>query len=110
MKNQMKPIATVALLLGAALLTSCASSRYADATAPYRHDHSSRSSSDTSSSSDSGGIDPITMAGIEADNAAADDQFRADSQAAADAASAASGSAVTVSPGSAHASSPPQAI
>jgi hypothetical protein len=81
----MKPHTLIAMLLGATLLTSCASSRYADVTGPYRHYHSSRSTSDSTSDSTwskSGGADPTTMAGIEADNAAADDQFRADSQAA----------------------------
>jgi hypothetical protein len=83
----MKTITLISGLLGTILLSSCASGRYADVTQPYRH-HSYSSSG--SSSSDSSGIDPITMAGIEADNAATDEQSRADTQAAFDAASAAS--------------------
>jgi hypothetical protein len=77
----MKRIPIVVLVFGTMALAGCAGGYSSTAS------RSRRSSS--SDSSLSGGIDPVTQAGIDAGNAATDEQSRADTQSAFDAISAA---------------------
>ena len=83
MKRQL--IAT-ALLVGSVFLTGCAADPLIPLT-PFGYLDRGRSYSGSSSDS---GIDPITQAGIDADNAATNDQSAQDVRDAAAAASAAS--------------------
>jgi hypothetical protein len=77
----MKYIPIVVLIFSTMALAGCAEGNYSTASRSRR--------SSPSDSSLAGGIDPVTQAGIDASNAATDEQSRADTQAAFDAISAA---------------------